>query len=93
MRLSFARTIARDYSVDAEIEQAQEKYSRIEDVWMGVQWDLARSPETGVALDGFWLKKSPVWALEGVPIITALYTFDDNEVQVEAIRISDAKED
>ena len=84
-----ARTVVESSTVEEDIGIASREYSRCAEVWEAMKWDLARAPQEGaVNLDDHWMKKSAPWAVEGVPQITALYTFDANTVDVIAVRVS-----
>ena len=87
------RTIREDERVSSKVDEYTKKYSRTRDVWEGLTWMLARSPEQGEAIDSVFLMKSKDVQSPTVPVITALYTFDSDEVEVLDVRINKTEED
>jgi len=84
-----ARTVVEEQGVSDKIQNAIPKYPRIEDAFEAVKWVVARSPERGHKINGFHLIKSSPWDIEGYAIITAAYTYDDDNVIISDIRISE----
>ena len=84
-------TIKEDACVSSKLDEHKAKVSRVEDVWRGLCWMLAKNPHQGEAINGFFLMKSR--DIFTIPVITALYKFDDNEVEVLDVRISETEED
>ena len=69
--------------LDAEIE----RHPRLQDTLLGVEWVLSRDPETGLRMnDGYWIYRNGV-AAPGAPIVTVLYRFDDDRVEVLAVNV------
>ena len=86
------RTVREEDNVASRLDSQQ--HSRAAEVWDGLKWILGRHPENGEAInDDFYLMKSADMGDSVIPIITALYTYDANEVQVLDIRISETEED
>lgn len=89
MRVFPARTIIEDEHVSADIDEATKRYPRCGDVWEALKWDLARVPDKGaVQMGPYWMKKSLGWAVTGVPVIAALYKFDETSVEIVGVRIT-----
>src|SRR5258708_7120134 len=90
----FARTVREDPSVTAEFDRLAGIYPRFEDWWeSGWKWRLARDPlRDATAVPGsnpaaWLLKTSARHADLGFPFtVTFLYTFDDNYVDLIAVR-------
>ena len=83
-----ARDVAESDSVASVIDKSRKKYPRAEELFSGLQWVLARDPHRGVQVSNpYWLIKTADSNAPGVPVITALYRFDDDRVEIEAIRI------
>jgi hypothetical protein len=87
------RTIIEEVDVSAEIDTWKTKFPRLEDAWEAWKWRLARGPEIDAQrLAGF---NPPAWILKtnsaigyyGIPTITILYRFDDNQVNILAVKI------
>ena len=88
----YARTIRESDFVSREIESAKTDFHRIEEIFDGWKYRLARQPEIlGYPIAGTnpqrYLVKTAPQSVAGVPIITMLYSFDDNYVDIEAIKI------
>jgi len=90
----FARSVVEETGVTETIAGASGDYSRIEDVYDALKWRLARNPESGVVLDTpqgvYYLIKTPIWKISGVPVLTALYRFDGNEVVIISIKVDES---
>jgi len=90
---SLARTIVEESSVVEMIESERVNYSRLEELFEGLKWRLARDAENGVRFASsngvdYLLIKTPNWAINGVPVITALYSYDDDQVVIYSIKIT-----
>ena len=87
-----ARTIIENDNVASKIDEAKEQYPRSEDVWEGLKWRLALKPEQGEDnSEGFYLMKSTDLFVPAIPILTVLYTFNREQVEVLDIRISETE--
>jgi len=87
------RTIIEEEHVSSKLDKHAAQYPRVNDVWRGVEWLLARKPERGVFLDEFegedlYLFKSSIISTPNIPVITVLYKFNANEVTILDIKIS-----
>ena len=85
------RTIREEKPVSQAIEEAKAKYPRIEEIYEGLAWRLAREPEVGYQLPNvspptFIYKIQPT--LTDQPAISVLYRYSDDLVEILAIRIS-----
>lgn len=84
-----ARQVVEEDDVSALVDGARTTYTRVGDVYDAVVWRLARAPQSGTLIrDGYWILKTPEWRIPGVPVITVLYTFNDDQVVIEGIRFS-----
>lgn len=89
-----ARIVVENDQVDIELEKAKKRYTRIEDIFSGLKWILARDPEKGVPLhtgDGanyHIIRTSAFNQIGGVTSIIALYTYDVYRVHIESMRFS-----
>lgn len=85
------RTIVEEQIAQTKIDSAKNKYKRLEDIYNGLSWRLAREPESGVLIgnknpDIYLIKIDPVVDMQ-LPGILALYSYDDNQVNVLDVRI------
>ncbi len=88
-----ARTIVEDDSVVAEIAKQCTLNQRFEELWDGWKWRLARDPiSDSVEIDGQQgarlVKSDPRNVAYGLPTLTLVYTYDENEVVVLRMRIT-----
>ncbi len=86
-----ARTVIEEAKVSELIAQSKEKYPRIREAVDGWCWRLARDPDVGYQLPGpdpkiFVVRTGQIEA-DGVPEMTILYKYNDNEVNIRALRI------
>ncbi len=91
------RTLREELVASATYDEACKKYPRFEDLWMGWTWRLVRDPEIDAVqvpntTPQAYLVKT--WDFSGdhdLPAsVTFLYTYDDSEVQILALRIVEA---
>lgn len=85
-----ARSVVEDKKTEHKIDKNKGKYSRLEDIWEGLKWLLARSPELGEPLpgkEGLYVYKTPQWKTKGAAMITALYSYSDDKVVIHDILI------
>jgi len=90
------RTIKEEPIVSAACDEACNKYPRFEEFWLGWIWRIARGPE----LDSIQVPNTnpqahlvKTWDFSGHELpasVTFLYTYDDCEVQILALRIMEA---
>jgi hypothetical protein len=88
-----ARSVTEEKRVSVEIDNATAKYPRFVDVWDSWKWRLSRAPQTDAVCiretdNTMMIKSDPTLSHYGVPIITILYKFTDNEVNILAIKIN-----
>ena len=62
----------------------------LSEIFDGIKWRLSRAPEEGYPMPGtspqaYLFKIDPIE--ESLPLVAALYKYDDNEVTIMAIRI------
>jgi len=83
-----ARVVAESNSVTTAINRSKKKYPRVEDVFSGLKWALARDPANGIlASNPYWVIKTAPSVAAGVPQIIALYRFDNDNVEIDAVKI------
>lgn len=91
---SKARTIRDEHRVSYKIAKAAQSYPRIEDLYEGWKWRLARDPNVGVPLTsknpGYRVLRTHNFGVATIPNAVILYRYDANTVFVEDIRIFDA---
>lgn len=87
-----ARTVIESDSVTQYIEKQKEFFPRLDEVINALIWRLARNPSEGVPIFGQTktaILKFNIW--QGVAgshkFIAVLYSWDDNEVVLKAIRL------
>jgi hypothetical protein len=77
--------------VGDEISRLKKKHSRIEEVFEGLKWVLAKNPERGVLIPGMnpprYLIKTAKFNIQGVPSILIVYNFTADDVNIEAIGV------
>lgn len=87
-----ARTITETKDVLTIVNTLTTNHPRFEDGWEAWKWRLSRDPVTDALefKDGLMLiKTDPNFERYGVPPITILYSFDENEVSIIAIKVND----
>jgi len=84
-----ARTVAVEDEVTKSIQNAKGNFKRVEEVYDALVWRLARKPDSGTEIsnEGHHLIKTADLAVEGVPVIAALYTFTEHQVDILSIKI------
>jgi len=91
--MSTARTITEEKAVSKEIDNAISKHKRLEDLWEAWKWRLSRDPKTDAICVAetdplMVIKSDPHNNNYGIPTITILYTFSDEEVNIMAVKIN-----
>lgn len=83
------RTIVEEDSVQDAVDGARGQFPRVDDVFEALKWRLARRPDSGTQIDsrGTYLLKTADICVDGAPVLTGMYTFDDDQVTLLAIRI------
>jgi hypothetical protein len=84
-------TVIEETAVQHSLDKAAQKYLRIHDIFGGLTWRMAREPQAGHQIPRYnppvyLIKIDPDIAFQH-PGITALYRYNDNEVNVIAIKI------
>jgi len=85
------RTVVEEQIVQDKIDAARKKYKRLEDIYGGLSWRLAREPESGMPINKqspniFLIKIDSVSDIQ-LPGILVVYSYDDNQVNILDIRI------
>ena len=85
------RTIVLDEPVRKFVDHESSKANRFEDQWDGVVWHLARKPEKGLPRypqnpDKYLLHIFAANPLGSTRELWVLYSYNQNEVQIHAIR-------
>ncbi len=92
-----AKTVIEENAVSEAIDQAKARYNRIDDLYEGLKWRLARQPDDAHVpipdVEGFHTIKTIRWLIEGVPVIQAVYRITDDEIIITSIRIIDPDEE
>ena len=87
----FARTIVEDVSAQESIDMAVPIYPRLNDLYEGLKWRLARRPaESGVKLSrdsDKYITKTLDWSQYNIPALRVIYSFNENETVIMAIDI------
>jgi len=88
------RSIVLDNSARAASDGYDDEFPRFDDAWKALEWLLCRNPDQGVSrLVGttkYYLYKQDSDPYALTPVITVLYTFNDNSVFIHAIKASEA---
>lgn len=88
------RSIVLDNAAREASDRFEDEFARFDEAWKALEWLLSRNPDQGVSKivgsNRYFLYKqdSDVYAL--TPVITVLYTFDENSVFIHSIRASEA---
>ena len=87
-----ARTIVEESQVSDCIYSGLIKYPRLEDIWDAWKWRLSRDPETdSVTVDEvsntMLIKSDQRHSSYGVPTITIMYKYTDDEINILYIKI------
>jgi len=87
--MNHALTVVEEHAVSEQISKISERFSRAEDLYEALKWRLARKPHDGVPIAGtpyFLIKTSdPGDYTPGVPIIRAMYSVSENEINVYSV--------
>lgn len=87
--MAFARTIRESRIAEQTIDNEIKKTPRLNDVYEGVKWLLARSPETGYAVPRTdpqtYVIHSYHWNI-GASVVIA-YHFDDDQVEILDVKV------
>ena len=88
------RSVVESAEVMADVDDAKERWARIEDAWAALFWVLARDPTVGEPLSERGHLRSIVfdgsWAHE-MPSIQVLYEITETQVIIQKARFSDAR--
>jgi hypothetical protein len=82
------RSVAYEDVVTKKLEdpKTNKKFPRLEDLWRGFEWRLARDPGIGVPVPGsvptLCVVKTRDSSVPGVPTVLVLYTFDTTVITV-----------
>ena len=87
-----ARSVVYDPPADAVRREAEQQYTRSEDVFSGLEWLLARTPNVGTLLPSpagsvyvYVREADPL--LPNIPAIWILYSYDQHYVFVHALKV------
>jgi hypothetical protein len=84
------RSVRLEHRAEESLDAACQSMPRAEEAWQSLEWLLARRPVRGLnrVVDGtkFTLYGQASDHIAGTPKIAVMYTYDDNEVQVHALR-------
>lgn len=87
------RTIIEQQLVSASIQRAKSEYPRIEEMFDGIKWALARNPirgavkiKSGETLIGYVIRTTS-WRAGRVPSVTTTYRITENEIVIEGIAV------
>ena len=87
------RTIIEQPLVSASIQRAKGEFPRIEEMFDGIKWALARNPirgavkiKSGETVLGYVVRTTS-WKAGRVPSIVATYQITENEIIIEGVAI------
>lgn len=81
------RTIVEENRVSMLVDDTLPSWPRLREVLDGWYWRLSRDPGIGFEFEpGLFLIKTLEFSFEGVPFLTILYEFDEQEVRILSIR-------
>jgi hypothetical protein len=82
------RTVIEAQIVSNVIDSEQEIYPRLEDAFDALKWWLAHVPESGEIIDDLhWLYKQTGDKRQNIPALAVIYTFDEDNVEIEFILV------
>lgn len=82
------RTIILSQEAQVVIDRESELHFRLEEVFDGLQWRLARDPKSGYPIDRtYWVIRLDGDPAARIPAIVVLYSFDADEVNVWRILV------
>jgi hypothetical protein len=83
------RTIVYEQEADAAVDAGRLQYARVDDVMSGLEWRLSRRPTDGIPRKwGYHIYKQAGFKSLNIPTVTALYTYDDNQVVIYSVLFS-----
>lgn len=88
--MSLMRDVREEQIVSMNIDEARKDWSRVDDAYEALKWRVSRLPSSGTRShdDKFVLATaSDRFQTDGLPRIVILYTFDDDAVTIENIKI------
>lgn len=86
-----ARTIVCENKVEATVSDLIKEYPRMDDAWEAWKWRLAKDPitdATPVNDNTMIIKSSSLYSDYGVPSITIMYSFSENEVNILSVKLN-----
>ena len=86
------RTVRLDLIVDAELEDARLRWSRVDDAWNMIEWVLARDPTKGDPLTESGSARSFVFVgsnAHDMPNIQVVYVDEDPHITIKSVKFSD----
>jgi hypothetical protein len=85
------RTVILENRVSEQLEAAVTRFPRIEEAYRGLEWRLCRRPQDGIhRTSNFFIYKQDGIRNLNIPTLTVLYRFNENEVGIIAMRITEA---
>lgn len=87
-----SRAIREDAVVTDAINAYQNGFQRTNELWAGVQWVLSRIPHVGQQINGSHILKTGEFTHPQIPVLTILYSYDDTEVHIVAVRMENPGE-
>lgn len=91
--MSFAKTIVESDEVTEQLDELRQNFDRFDDIWTMLSWKLARDPESPTSYlipntnPDKYITKVADNDVEGVPSVTVLYSFDQDNLYIEAMRV------
>ena len=90
------RTVVHELDVSALVDVLTERHDRFVEVWQGIEWILARTPDLkgSARREGVENVRIYVFAgdeLAGTPDVWVVYKFDDNEVIILGVTVPDGE--
>ena len=85
------RSIIEEPVVTNTIDRNIANNPRVEDVFNGLKWKLARDPSSEVQIsiydEPFFIESTNNFGMKNIPVIVCLYQFDANQVTIHEILI------
>jgi hypothetical protein len=89
--VAYARTVVESRDASALIDAEIDSFPRLQELYDGLIWRLARQPEIGYSVPEtdppLFLIHSRDWQRPGLPVIVLAYTYSTERVFVQAVRV------
>jgi hypothetical protein len=91
--MAFARTVVESAEVSTLLDAETKRHERLQDLFDGLKWRIARDPEAGYSVPGTRPALCVIRSDDalGLPVLVLAYTFDADQVVVIGARVEGAE--